>query len=128
MTDSPHYDPNNLENCFAFVDAKRKLRIVLSSAEFQVGYTPLDLTFGGVAGREDNNRKDNNELVRLLRAQLAEAINLQNKDLIAQLHEAIRCVRMFDSDGLVNRTHILIQCTPFINAGHHMYLTRFGIM
>ncbi|XP_021376141.1 GTPase-activating protein and VPS9 domain-containing protein 1-like isoform X2 [Mizuhopecten yessoensis] len=100
MTDSPHYDPNNLENCFAFIDAKRKLRIVLSSAEFQVGYTPLDLTFGGVAGlRGDNNRKDN-ELVRLLRAQLAEAINLQNKDLIAQLHEAIRCVRMFDNDGL----------------------------
>ncbi|XP_069121430.1 GTPase-activating protein and VPS9 domain-containing protein 1-like isoform X3 [Argopecten irradians] len=99
MTDSPHYDPNNLENCFAFIDAKRKLRIVLSSAEFQVGYTPLDLTYGGVAGREDNNRKDN-ELVRLLRAQLAEAISLQNKDLIAQLHEAIRCVRMFDNDGL----------------------------
>ncbi|XP_033725234.1 GTPase-activating protein and VPS9 domain-containing protein 1-like isoform X1 [Pecten maximus] len=101
MTDSPHYDPNNLENCFAFIDAKRKLRIVLSSAEFQVGYTPLDLTYGGVAGslRENNSRTDN-ELVRLLRAQLAEAISLQNKDLIAQLHEAIRCVRMFDSDGL----------------------------
>jgi hypothetical protein len=33
---TPLYNPNNLENCLAFLDAKRKLRIVLGSADFQV--------------------------------------------------------------------------------------------
>ena len=35
---SPAYDPNNLENCKAFLDAKKKLRMVLSTADFQVWY------------------------------------------------------------------------------------------
>lgn len=39
------------------------------------------------------------DLVYLLRWQLAEAINLQNKDLVTRLHEAIRCVKLFDADG-----------------------------
>ena len=43
--------------------------------------------------------RENNDLVNLLRAQLSEAINLQSKDTIAQLHEALRCVRMFDTIG-----------------------------
>ena len=34
----PAYDPNNLENCKAFKDAKKKLRLVLSTADFQVEY------------------------------------------------------------------------------------------
>lgn len=97
----PVYDPNNLENCFAFVDAKRKLRLVLSTGDFQIGYSSVDLFFGGIpiSPREVDTRKESNDLIKLLRGQLAEAINLQNKDLIAQLHEAIRCVRMFDADG-----------------------------
>ena len=33
---TPAYDPNNLENCKAFLDAKKKLRMVLSTADFQV--------------------------------------------------------------------------------------------
>lgn len=45
--------------------------------------------------------RENNDLVNLLRTQLSEAINLQNKDTIAQLHEALRCVRQFDSEGYV---------------------------
>mgnify|MGYP007133260500 CR=1 FL=1 len=32
----PMYDANNVENCLAFLDAKRKLRIVLGAADFQV--------------------------------------------------------------------------------------------
>lgn len=32
----PAYDPNNLETCKAFLDAKKKLRLVLSNADFQV--------------------------------------------------------------------------------------------
>lgn len=34
--ESAPYDPNNLESCKAFLDAKRKLRLVLSTADFQV--------------------------------------------------------------------------------------------
>ena len=98
-TEQPHYDPSNLENCFAFVDAKRKLRIVLSSAEFQVGYAPIEIGYNSVRANQGNDKKEINELEQFLNGQLAEAINLQNKHLIAQLHEAIRCVKMFDSDG-----------------------------
>jgi len=45
--------------------------------------------------------KESNELVLQLTVQLAEAINLQDRDLIAQLHETIRCVRQFDNHELV---------------------------
>jgi hypothetical protein len=45
---------------------------------------------GGAQGKD-------NELVLFLKAQLAESINLQDKDTIAQLHETIRCLRLFDS-------------------------------
>ena len=41
--------------------------------------------------------KKENELVSFLRAQLAEAINLQDKDLIARLHETIRCLAVFSN-------------------------------
>ena len=34
----PAYDPSNLESCKAFLDAKKKLRLVLSTADFQVLY------------------------------------------------------------------------------------------
>ncbi len=36
---TPAYDPNNLEHCKAFLDAKKKLRMVLSTADFQVSLT-----------------------------------------------------------------------------------------
>jgi len=45
--------------------------------------------------------KESNELVLQLTVQLAEAINLQDRDLIAQLHETIRCVRQFDNHECV---------------------------
>jgi hypothetical protein len=32
----PAYDSNNLENCKAFLDAKKKLRLILSNVDFQV--------------------------------------------------------------------------------------------
>ena len=98
---TPLYDPNNLENCLAFLDAKRKLRMVLSSGDFQSGqgaYMYLGASSYSPRELELYNR-DNNDLVNLLRAQLSEAINLQSKDTIAQLHEALRCVRMFDTVG-----------------------------
>ena len=45
------------------------------------------------------NDKKENDLVAFLQVQLAEAINLQDKDLIAQLHETVRCLKQFDNDG-----------------------------
>lgn len=39
------------------------------------------------------------ELVSFLKLQLAEAINLQNRSLVSQLHETLRCVRLFDNEG-----------------------------
>lgn len=91
----PAYDPNNLENCKAFLDAKKKLRLVLSTADF---HSHPSLSVCGVFCHLNNNRHDN-ELVSFLKIQLAEAINLQDKDLIAQLHETIRCLRQFDNEG-----------------------------
>jgi len=52
------------------------------------------------AGADSGSDKDN-ELVLQLTVQLAEAINLQDRDLIAQLHETIRCVRQFDNHEYV---------------------------
>jgi len=52
------------------------------------------------AGADGSANKDN-ELVLQLTVQLAEAINLQDRDLIAQLHETIRCVRQFDNHEYV---------------------------
>lgn len=36
IDEGPEYDPRNLETCRAFVDAKKKLRLVLSTAELMV--------------------------------------------------------------------------------------------
>lgn len=99
----PYYDPNNLENCVLFLDAKRKLRLVLSNCDCDIGQNVLDFGFSYVPSspKEVDTHRDNNELLLLLRSQLAEAINLQNKEAIAQLHEAIRCIKLFDSKGYV---------------------------
>ena len=42
---TPAYDPNNLEHCKAFLDAKKKLRMVLSTADFQVCIRLCDILF-----------------------------------------------------------------------------------
>jgi hypothetical protein len=36
-----------------------------------------------------------------LRLQLTEALNIQDEALAAQIHEALRCVRLFDDAGYV---------------------------
>lgn len=100
----PLYDPENLETCFAFTDTKRKLRIVLSNTDIQLGYNLLE--FSPQVGQE-GVKKDPAEIYKMLRGQLAEALNLQDKDLIAQLHEAIRCVRLFDGEGCRKLVHSL---------------------
>ncbi|XP_058798185.1 receptor-mediated endocytosis protein 6 homolog isoform X2 [Phymastichus coffea] len=91
-------DPNNVEMSFAFADAKRKLRMVLSTADLQhVPWTNVsEMMFS--AQRNSWIQKEN-ELVAFLQLQLAEAINLQDRALIAHLHETLRCVRLFNEDG-----------------------------
>ncbi|KAL2750898.1 receptor-mediated endocytosis protein 6 [Vespula maculifrons] len=85
-------DPNNVELSFAFADAKRKLRMVLSTADLQ--YIPWSF-----ASERSSWSQKENELVSFLQLQLAEAINLQDRALIAHLHETLRCVRLFNDDG-----------------------------
>ena len=103
QSDQPDVDPENLEESYAFIDAKRKLRIVLRSADFQTlpgltnFTTPIhmgtELSVGGTSGYPEN------ELVAFLKVQLAEAMNLQDRSLMAQLRETLRCVQNFDNDG-----------------------------
>ncbi|CAG5115502.1 unnamed protein product, partial [Candidula unifasciata] len=89
-----YFDQDNLEGCAAFQDAKRKLRLVLSMADVTFGLSQIHSS----SPREGASSREN-ELINILNTQLAEAINLQNKDMIAQLYEAIRCMKMFDTDG-----------------------------
>jgi hypothetical protein len=44
----PYYDPNNLENCVLFLDAKRKLRLVLSNCDCDIGQNVLNFGFSYV--------------------------------------------------------------------------------
>ncbi|KAK0172061.1 hypothetical protein PV328_005429 [Microctonus aethiopoides] len=85
-------DPNNIELSYAFSDAKRKLRMVLSTADLQ--HIPWN-----VSSERNAWIQKENELVAFLQLQLAEAINLQDRPLIAHLHETLRCVRLFNDDG-----------------------------
>ncbi|CAK9813080.1 GTPase-activating protein and VPS9 domain-containing protein 1 [Anthophora quadrimaculata] len=85
-------DTSNVELSYAFADAKRKLRMVLSTADLQ--HNPWSST----SERNCWSQKEN-ELVAFLQLQLAEAINLQDRALIAHLHETLRCVRLFNDDG-----------------------------
>ncbi|KAK1119373.1 hypothetical protein K0M31_013207 [Melipona bicolor] len=85
-------DPNNVELSYAFSDAKRKLRMVLSTADLQ------HVSWSAISERNYWSQKEN-ELVAFLQLQLAEAINLQDRALIAHLHETLRCVRLFNDDG-----------------------------
>ncbi|KAH0615486.1 hypothetical protein JD844_004790, partial [Phrynosoma platyrhinos] len=48
-------------------------------------------------GLPDHTDPEDNEIVCFLKVQLAEAINLQDKNLMAQLQETMRCVGRFDN-------------------------------
>lgn len=43
--------------------------------------------------------KASNEIVALLRMQLAEAHNLGDRNMVAQLHETLRCLSLFDNEA-----------------------------
>ena len=91
--DSVAYDPSNLETCRAFVDAKKKLRLVLSTLDPQM----VPMMHGVTPQRPDGRHGNESESIALLQILLAEALNLQDHDAIAQLHETIRCLRQFET-------------------------------
>ena len=64
-------DPQNVESSFAFQDAKRKLRMMLSEADLTVNFCRNN------SNKNSNNNGNSNEIVYLLRLMLAEAHNLQ---------------------------------------------------
>ncbi|XP_063878825.1 GTPase-activating protein and VPS9 domain-containing protein 1-like isoform X2 [Scylla paramamosain] len=89
-----YIDPANIEASYAFMDAKRKLRLVLSIADFSI--SPHVPEFG-MPGSADNSI--DSDVLTWLRCQLAEATNLHDRSLVAQLHETLRCVQLFDAKG-----------------------------
>ncbi|GMT33372.1 hypothetical protein PFISCL1PPCAC_24669, partial [Pristionchus fissidentatus] len=93
----PYYSPNNLTQCAAFFDAKKKLRFVLSG----VGFLP---TWSATSSSRDKSRGEDDtkeELVALLQVRifkyvfLAEAVNGRERALCAQIRETIRCLGVF---------------------------------
>ncbi|CAL1292355.1 unnamed protein product [Larinioides sclopetarius] len=92
-----NFDPVNMENSAIFSDAKCKLRLVLGSADLQT--LPWLNHSRGRSISGALQRLQENELVAFLKVLLAEAINLQQRPLMAHLHEALRCVRLFDDIG-----------------------------
>ncbi len=95
-------DRMNVEDSYAFQDAKRKLRLVLSEADLTAlaNMTPASGGKGKSsrqAGAKDEEEKEN-EVAWFLRVQLAEANNLGDRSLVAQLHETLRCVSLFNAE------------------------------
>ncbi|KAK3920325.1 Receptor-mediated endocytosis protein 6-like protein [Frankliniella fusca] len=96
-------DPNNVEASYAFKDAKRKLRLVLSTADLQ--HVPWRSQCPNKV--DDPLLRKDNELIAFLKMQLAEAINLQDRALAAHLHETLRCIKLFNNDGCQKLFHSL---------------------
>uniref|UniRef100_A0A1B6E0D7 Receptor-mediated endocytosis protein 6 homolog n=1 Tax=Clastoptera arizonana TaxID=38151 RepID=A0A1B6E0D7_9HEMI len=111
-------DPTRVETSYAFGDAKKKLRLVLSTAEMQQVPDGLPTLRNAWSQKE-------NELVAFLQLQLAEAINLQDRALIAHLHETLRCVRLFDSQGC-RKLFESIKDDYKSRAPYVAYLVRYG--
>uniref|UniRef100_A0ABM5F6L0 GTPase-activating protein and VPS9 domain-containing protein 1 isoform X5 n=1 Tax=Pogona vitticeps TaxID=103695 RepID=A0ABM5F6L0_9SAUR len=82
------------DSAFSYRDAKKKLRLALCSAD-SVAFPMLSHSTRN--GLPDHTDPEDNEIVCFLKVQLAEAINLQDKNLMAQLQETMRCVGRFDN-------------------------------
>ncbi|KAM9821402.1 GTPase-activating protein and VPS9 domain-containing protein 1 isoform X3 [Syngnathus typhle] len=79
---------------FSFSDAKKKLRMALCSADSVA--LPILTSATTRNGLPDHMDPEDNEIVCFLKVQLAEAINLQDKNQMAQIQETSRCVTRFD--------------------------------
>ncbi|XP_074830106.1 GTPase-activating protein and VPS9 domain-containing protein 1 isoform X1 [Natator depressus] len=82
------------DSAFSYRDAKKKLRLALCSAD-SIAFPMLSHSTRN--GLPDHTDPEDNEIVCFLKVQLAEAINLQDKNLMAQLQETMRCVSRFDN-------------------------------
>ncbi|CAF1085477.1 unnamed protein product, partial [Didymodactylos carnosus] len=100
---SSYYDPSNFDTCKAFVDAKKKLRYILSLVDIDCCSFSSYMTTSIVARRNSSasssslsmNGSKQNNLVLFLRSQLYEAISMQDRDLQSQLYETLRFVQQF---------------------------------
>ncbi|XP_067868573.1 GTPase-activating protein and VPS9 domain-containing protein 1 isoform X3 [Heterodontus francisci] len=98
LPDSASQTAQTQDSTFSFRDTKKKLRMALCSAD-SIAF-PLvshSATRNGPPGGPDQGESEDNEIVCFLKVQLAEAINLQDKHLMAQIQETMRCVSRFDS-------------------------------
>uniref|UniRef100_A0A3Q0SQ30 GTPase-activating protein and VPS9 domain-containing protein 1 n=1 Tax=Amphilophus citrinellus TaxID=61819 RepID=A0A3Q0SQ30_AMPCI len=95
LPDSASQTAQQHDTKFSFSDAKKKLRLALCSADSVA--LPLMAPATTRNGLPDHMDPEDNEIVCFLKIQLAEAINLQDKNLMAQIQETTRCVSRFDA-------------------------------
>uniref|UniRef100_A0A668U928 GTPase-activating protein and VPS9 domain-containing protein 1 n=1 Tax=Oreochromis aureus TaxID=47969 RepID=A0A668U928_OREAU len=95
LPDSASQTAQQHETKFSFSDAKKKLRLALCSADSVA--LPIMAPATTRNGLPDHMDPEENEIVCFLKIQLAEAINLQDKNLMAQIQETTRCVSRFDA-------------------------------
>ncbi|XP_060737427.1 GTPase-activating protein and VPS9 domain-containing protein 1 isoform X5 [Tachysurus vachellii] len=93
LTDSASQTAQPQDSKFSFSDAKKKLRLALCSADSVVFPIMHTVTRNGLPDHAD---PEDNEIVCFLKVQLAEAINLQDKNQMAQIQETMRCVSRLD--------------------------------
>ncbi|XP_057610542.1 GTPase-activating protein and VPS9 domain-containing protein 1 isoform X7 [Chionomys nivalis] len=94
LPDSASQAAHPQDAAFSYRDVKKKLRLALCSAD-SVAFPVLSHSTRN--GLPDHTDPEDNEIVCFLKVQIAEAINLQDKNLMAQLQETMRCVCRFDN-------------------------------
>uniref|UniRef100_A0A665WXA3 GTPase-activating protein and VPS9 domain-containing protein 1 n=1 Tax=Echeneis naucrates TaxID=173247 RepID=A0A665WXA3_ECHNA len=94
LPDSASQTAQQHDSKFSFSDAKKKLRLALCSADSVA--LPIMAPATTRNGLPDHMDPEDNEIVCFLKVQLAEAINLQDKNQMAQIQETTRCVSRFD--------------------------------
>ncbi|XP_038139380.1 GTPase-activating protein and VPS9 domain-containing protein 1 isoform X2 [Cyprinodon tularosa] len=95
LPDSASQTAQQHDSKFSFSDAKKKLRLALCSADSVA--LPIMAPTSTRNGLPDHMDPEDNEIVCFLKIQLAEAINLQDKNQMAQIQETTRCVSRFDA-------------------------------
>ncbi|KRX13687.1 GTPase-activating protein and VPS9 domain-containing protein 1 [Trichinella nelsoni] len=101
-TARPYYDSNNLTECQAFVDLKRKLRLILSTVD--VDTLPVVTFRLSQTCSSLQQVKEHDELKQFLRVQLAETLISERMSLCVQIEDALRTLSYFDSKGLFHQT------------------------
>ncbi|CAK5088507.1 unnamed protein product [Meloidogyne enterolobii] len=116
----PYFDQNNITTCRAFLDAKRKLRLVLSNTTT----LPKSLDLINYKEASNNNDKQHQQkeamngndvgdsstkkiadaevlaLQQMLHLFLADSINSRDRKQAAQIREVLRCLSIFDNKGI----------------------------